>query len=81
MLNKLRPNVIILSIIIALLTFTLATKLIDIADVPLSSEILALLVGVGVGGLVSTLSGVAQDPPPPSVPAHIVEKMLDAQNT
>ena len=77
-MNKLRPNVILLALLVAMLTGYLAVKLIDRTEAIISNEILALLVGVGIGGLVGVMSAVAQDPPPPTVPASTVEHLADS---
>ena len=76
MLNKIKPNVIILGVAVALLTGYLAVLLIGKTGAIVSNEILALLVGVGIGGLVGVMSAVAQDAPPPSVPARTFEKAI-----
>ena len=76
MVSKLRPNVIIIALFVAILTGYLAVMLIDKTDAIISNEILALLVGVGIGGLVGVMSTVSQDPPPPTVPSETHERML-----
>ena len=76
MLSKIRPNVIVLAALVAGLTGYLAVLLIAKTDVIVSNEILALLVGVGIGGLVGVMSAVSQDPPPPTVPAGTFEKVV-----
>ncbi len=75
MWSKVRPNVIALALLVAALTGCLAALLIERAEAPVSNEILALLVGVGLGGLVGVMSAVAQDPPPPTIPAGTAEKL------
>ena len=77
MISKLRPNVLILGTAVAALTGYLAVLLIDKTDAIVSNEILALLVGVGLGGLIGVMSAVAQDAPPPTVPAATVEKLIE----
>ena len=77
MLSKIRPNVIFLAVLIAAVTGYLAVRLLDKTEAILSGEILSLLVGIGIGGLVTAMGTVAQDPPPPTVPASTFEKMVD----
>lgn len=76
MLDKVRPNVIVLAILVAALTGYLAIMLIGKTDTLVSNEILALLVGVGIGGLVGVMSSVSQDPPPPTVPSDTHERLI-----
>ena len=77
MLQKLRPNVLVLAALVAGLTGYLAVLLIARTQAIVSNEILALLVGVGIGGLVGVMSAVAQDPPPPTVPADTAERLVE----
>ena len=77
MWSKIRPNVLLLAAVVAGLTGTLAVMLIDRTEAIVSNEILALLVGVGIGGLVGVMSAVAQDAPPPTVPADTHERMIE----
>ena len=82
MMDKIRPNVVVLGLFISVLTGLLAVKLIDLiiagSDVPAGvTEILALLVGVGLGGLVSTMGQTASDPPPPTVPAGVHQYLME----
>ena len=79
MLQKIKPNVIILSSFAALLTGLAILHLVDNVTDAESTTILSMLIGIGIGSLLTIASQVAQDPPPPTVPAHIVEKIIDAQ--
>ena len=79
-MNPLRPNVLVALLSGALLTGIFGYWLINRLDGTVASEILALLVGIGIGG-VFTLAGVlAQDPPPPSVPADVHERLMLAKD-
>ena len=74
MLSKLRPNVVALATLVGIITIIFGNRL--LSDVTDADTVLALLVGVGLGGLVSVMGGVAQDPPPPTVPADVHERLM-----
>ena len=79
MFAKLRPNVLLLGALVGAMTMVLALQLIGKTEAIVSNEILALLVGVGLGGLVGVMSAVAQDPPPPTIPAETFEKYFSLE--
>ena len=74
--EKIRPNVIILAILTAVVTVIFGVMLIGLIDGQISNEILALLVGIGVGGLMTLAGQVATDPPPPTIPAQTHEAKM-----
>ena len=74
--DKIRPNVIILALMTAIVTVIFGVMLIGLIDNQISNEILALLVGIGVGGLMTLAGQVATDPPPPTIPASTHEAMM-----
>jgi hypothetical protein len=74
--EKIRPNVIILAILTAVVTVIFGVMLIGLIENAISNEILALLVGIGVGGLMTLAGQVATDPPPPTIPASTHEAMM-----
>ena len=74
--EKIRPNVIILAILTAVVTVIFGVMLIGLIDGQISNDILALLVGIGVGGLMTLAGQVATDPPPPTIPAQTHEAMM-----
>ena len=76
MRDKIRPNVIILAVLTAVVTVIFGVMLIGLIDTQISNEILALLVGIGVGGLMTLAGQVATDPPPPTIPASTHEAMM-----
>lgn len=76
MRDKIRPNVIILALLTAVVTVIFGVMLIGLIDTQISNEILALLVGIGVGGLMTLAGQVATDPPPPTIPASTHEAMM-----
>ena len=79
MRDKIRPNVIILALLTAVVTVIFGVMLIGLIENSLSNEILALLVGIGVGGLMTLAGQVATDPPPPTIPASTHENMMRLQ--
>ena len=76
MRDKIRPNVIILALLTAIVTVIFGVMLIGLIQAQISNEILALLVGIGVGGLMTLAGQVATDPPPPTIPASTHENMM-----
>lgn len=85
MLSKIRPNVLYLGTIVAAMVVVLAVMLIDKVDVLISNEILSLLVGIGIGGLLTVVGQVASDPPPPTIPAElhldVIKRLLEGTET
>ena len=79
MRDKIRPNVIILALLTAGVTVIFGVMLIGLIENSISNEILALLVGIGVGGLMTLAGQVATDPPPPTIPASTHENMMRLQ--
>ena len=76
MVSKIRPNVMAALMCGSVLTVLFGWWLIDRLDNAVSTEILAMLVGIGVGGLFTLAGLLAQDPPPPTVPASTHEATL-----
>lgn len=63
--SKLKPNILIVASQVAFLTGLFGWWLIDrISGELVSSEILALLVGIGIGGLIALAGQLATDNPP-----------------
>ena len=79
MRDKIRPNVIILALLTAVVTVIFGVMLIGLIENSISNEILSLLVGIGVGGLMTLAGQVATDPPPPTIPASTHENMMRLQ--
>ena len=75
-MNPLRPNVIIVASFGAILCGLFGVLLFINIGSTVSNEILALLVGIGIGGLFTLAGVLAQDPPPPSVPAGVHERLV-----
>ena len=76
-MNPLRPNVLIALLAGAGLTALFGSWLIDRIDTPVSSEILAMLVGIGIGGLFALAGALAQPESAPAVPASTHERDMN----
>ena len=61
--EKIRPNVIILALMTAIVTVIFGVMLIGLIENSISNEILALLVGIGVGGYDSCWSSCHRSAP------------------
>ena len=72
-LDRLRPNVIIIAVLIAWLIADFGDKLIEKLPETVSSDILTALIGVGIGGLISALMRMFESA---SVPADVHERMM-----
>ena len=83
MLSKIKPNVIILAGMASALTLVLVILLLGhekfVGEGFPFGEVVSMIIGIGIGSLLTIASQVAQDPPPPTVPAHIVEKIIDGK--
>lgn len=64
MIAKLKPNVLIVALIVGLLVLLFGLWLIPELTNQVSNEILALLIGVGIGGLIGIAGTLASDGPP-----------------
>lgn len=62
--NKLKVNILFVSFEVALLTGVFGYWLIERMSGPVSNEILALLVGIGIGGLIALAGQLATSDPP-----------------
>ena len=76
--NKIKPMVALLATGVFALALIFGLKLIDILEkgdgdefVLAAVAILSMIVGIGVGGLMTLAGQVATDPPPPTVPADV----------
>ena len=83
-LNKLKPMVALLAIGVFALALIFGLKLIDILSEGDGDEfvlavvaILSMIVGIGVGGLMTLAGQVATDPPPPTVPAEVHLEVIE----
>ena len=62
--EKLKPNVLIVALIVGALIYVFAKLLIPELAAKVSNEILALLIGVGIGGLLGIAGALSTDGPP-----------------
>jgi hypothetical protein len=62
--GKLKPNVLIVTLIVGALIFVFGLWLVPELAKQVSNEILALLIGVGIGGLLGIAGALASDGPP-----------------
>ena len=82
MIEKIRPNVMVLATIAGTLTLIFGWLLInrltiDNAEATLAIvAVLSMIVGIGIGGIMTLAGQVASDPPPPTVPAGTHERMM-----
>ena len=77
MIDKVRPNVLYLATLAGVITVIFGVMLIQRIQGNISTEILALLVGIGIGSLLTLAGQCATDPPPPTVPASTHEKVIE----
>ena len=73
LLDKLRVNVIIMAVLITLLIMDFGDKLINRLPDTITSDVLSLLIGVGIGGLISALTRMFESP---QVPADVHERLV-----
>jgi len=62
--SKLKPNVLLVSLIVGFLVLMFGAWLVPELTDKVSNEILALLIGVGIGGLIGIAGTLASDGPP-----------------
>ena len=75
MASKLRTNIILIVLVVAGLTAWFANMLAVNLVAP-ANEIFALLVGIGIGGLLALAGQMATDPPAAAVPVETVHIMM-----
>ena len=73
LLDKLRVNVIIMAVLITWLIMDFGDKLINRLPDTITSDVLSLLIGVGIGGLISALTRMFESP---QVPADVHERLV-----
>lgn len=77
MLQKVRPNVVILAGMAFTLSIVFGVMLIGRLGEGVSNEVLALICGTGIGGLLSIAGGLVAPDPAPSVPASTHEALME----
>ena len=78
MLDKVRPNVILLGLILAGLSYGLMHMVSQwnfVPDMALIASVF-LLIGVALGAFASVMTKVAEDPPPPVYPAGPLNDLI-----
>ena len=76
--DRLRPNVIIVALLVTFLIMDFGDKLIDKIPDAVGAEVLALLIGTGIGGLIACMMRMFESP---SVPADTFERMMRGRVT
>ena len=71
--ERMRPNVIIVAVIIAVLIDRFGERLIDRLPEEVGPSVLTGLIGVGIGGLIAAMMRMFESP---SVPADVHERMI-----
>ena len=73
LLDKLRVNVLIIAAMVTWLILDFGDKLIGKLQEPIASDVLSLLIGVGIGGLIAALTRMFESP---QVPADVHERLV-----
>ena len=76
-LDRLRPNVLIIAGMVTFLIVDYGDKLIDKLPNGVSESVLTGLIGVGIGGLIAAMMRMFESP---SVPADVHERMVNRKN-
>ena len=76
-LDKLRVNVVIIAALVAFLIMDFGDKLIDRLPEEIGAEVLALLIGTGIGGLIAAMIRMFESP---QVPADVHERLVKAMH-
>jgi len=75
MVDRLRPNVVLICAVVAALTGVFGVMLIQ-GDAPIAEGLLGTLFGIGMGGLIGIAGGIAA---PPTVPAELMAQVLEGR--
>ena len=75
-LDKLRVNVVILALLITWIIMDFGEMLIDKIPANIGPEVLALLIGTGIGGLIAAMTRMFESP---QVPADLHERLMKEQ--
>ena len=76
LLDKLRVNVIIIAVLVGWIIIDFGDKLIDKLPESVGPEVLALLIGTGIGGMIATMMRMFESP---SVPADVHERLVKSR--
>ena len=72
-LDKLRVNVVILALLITWIIMDFGEMLIAKIPATIGAEVLALLIGTGIGGLIAAMTRMFESP---QVPADVHERLM-----
>ena len=75
-LDKLRVNVVILALLITWIIMDFGEMLISKIPGTIGPEVLALLIGTGIGGLIAAMTRMFESP---QVPADLHERLMKEQ--
>ena len=75
-LDKLRVNVVILALLITWIIIDFGEMLITKIPATIGPEVLALLIGTGIGGLIAAMTRMFESP---QVPADVHERLMKEQ--
>ena len=75
LIDRLRLNVVIIAVLVTFMIVDFGDKLIEKLPADIGPEVLALLIGTGIGGLIATLMRMFEGP---SVPADVHERAIKA---
>ena len=75
LVDKLRLNVVIIAVLVTFIIIDFGNKLITKLPDDIGPEVLALLIGVGIGGLIGAMTRMFESP---SVPADVHERAIKA---
>lgn len=71
--DKLRVNVVIIAVLVTWIIIDFGDKLIDRLPESVGPEVIALLIGTGIGGLLTAMTRMFEAP---SVPADLHERIV-----
>ena len=73
LLDKLRVNVVIIACLVTFIIVDFGNKLIDRLPESVGPEVVALLIGTGIGGLIAAMIRMFESP---QVPADLHERLM-----
>ena len=73
LLDKLRVNVVIIACLVTFIIVDFGNKLIDRLPESVGPEVIALLIGTGIGGLIAAMIRMFESP---NVPAELHERLM-----
>ena len=73
LLDKLRVNVVIIAGLVTWLILDFGDKLIEKLPADVGPEVISMLIGVGIGGLIAAMTRMFESP---QVPAEVHERLV-----